>query len=120
MDECRRQTPIAGNATGNASGEQHDERSAARQAYQIRIRGHLDSRWSRWFGDLSMTHESDGTTVLTGPVADQPALHGLLIKIRDLGLPLLSVNALGPDTGGSSEPQQWSGSEPASGREDSP
>ena len=62
------------------------------RVYQIRIKGHLDDSWSEWFEGLRMTYEEDGTTVLTGLVADQPALHGLLIKIRDLGLPLLSVN----------------------------
>ena len=116
MNKDRRQTPIA----GRAGSDRKREHPTEHQVYQIRIRGHLDSRWSTWLGGLSMIHEKDGSTVLTGPVTDQPALHGLLIMIRDLGLPLLSVNALGPDTGGSSEPQQWSGSEPASGREDSP
>ena len=120
MDKGRGGTTIAGNAAGSASGEREDERSADRQIYQIRIRGHLDSRWSRWFGGLRLIHEQDGTTLLTGPVADQPALHGLLVKIRDLGLPLLSVNALGPDRGGSGEPQQYSGGEPASGRREEP
>lgn len=60
--------------------------------YQIRVKGHLDCCWSDWFdGLLTLTHHEDGTTVLTGPVADQAALHGLLTKIRDLGLPLLAV-----------------------------
>ena len=63
--------------------------------YRIRIDGHLESRWSGWFGDMQLCREPDGTTVLTGPVADQSALHGLLQLIRDLGLPLLSVT---PDT----------------------
>jgi hypothetical protein len=108
----RSQTPVA----GQAGSEEMGEPSAEHQVYQIRIRGHLDNRWSKWLGGLGMTHENDGTTVLTGPVADQPALHGLLTKIRDLSLPLLSVNVLGPDTAGSSEPQQLSESEPASGR----
>ncbi len=60
--------------------------------YRIRVRGHLDDRWSDWLGGLSVQRQKDGTTVLFGPVVDQAALHGVLIRIRDLGLPLLSVN----------------------------
>jgi hypothetical protein len=59
--------------------------------YEIRLQGHLDNRWAAWFDGLSLTHESDGTTVLRGPVVDQAALHGLLQKVRDTGLPLISV-----------------------------
>ena len=59
--------------------------------YEIRLKGHLDTRWAAWFDGLSLTHESDGTTVIHGPVADQAALHGLLQKVRDTGLPLVSV-----------------------------
>jgi hypothetical protein len=59
--------------------------------YEIRIQGHLDNRWTECFGDLSFTHDSDGTTVLAGPVVDQAALHGLLRKVRDLALTLVSV-----------------------------
>ena len=59
--------------------------------YQIRVRGVIDSRWSDWFDSLTIGPQADGTTLLTGPVRDQSALHGLLAKIRDLGLPLLSV-----------------------------
>jgi hypothetical protein len=65
--------------------------------YQIKVKGHLDSSWSQWLNDLSITHEEDGVTRLVGPLADQAALHGLLIKIRDLGLPLLSVNCISAD-----------------------
>ena len=59
--------------------------------YEFRIKGHLDGRWSDWFGGLAIRHQEDGTSVLVGPVVDQAALHGLIIRIRDLGLPLLSV-----------------------------
>ena len=59
--------------------------------YEIRVRGHLDPRWSSWFDGLSLTNESDGTTVISGPVVDQSALHGLLQKLRDVGMPLVSI-----------------------------
>jgi hypothetical protein len=59
--------------------------------WEIRLKGHLDARWGEWFGGLTITKAGDGTTVLRGPVADQAALHGLLRKVRDLGLPLVSV-----------------------------
>jgi len=74
--------------------------SAGRQQnpgrYEIRVKGHLDARWTAWFDGLTLTHGSDGTTIIHGPVADQAALHGLLQKIRDLGLPLISVNHIAP------------------------
>ncbi len=60
--------------------------------YQIKIQGHLGDQWADWFEGLSITLEKNGTTLLTGPVADQAALYGLLRRVRDLGLPLLSVN----------------------------
>ena len=60
--------------------------------YEIRIAGHLDARWADWFDGMSITLEEDGNTILSGPVADQAALHGLLKKVRDLGMPLVSVN----------------------------
>lgn len=62
--------------------------------YQIRVKGHLDRRWTEWFEGLTITLEDNGDTLLTGPVVDQAALHGLLRKVRDLGLPLLSVTQL--------------------------
>ena len=64
--------------------------------YEIRVKGHLDARWAAWFDGLAIAYGSDGTTVIHGPVADQAALHGLLQKIRDLGLPLISVNHVAP------------------------
>lgn len=65
--------------------------------YEIRISGHLGARWTAWFDGLSLTNEPDGTTLICGPVADQSALHGLLQKVRDLGLPLVSVTQVGAD-----------------------
>ena len=65
-------------------------------AYRIRVQGHLDQRWSAWFDDLTVTRESDGTTSLSGAVTDQAELHGLLMKIRDLGITLISVNVIDP------------------------
>jgi hypothetical protein len=59
--------------------------------YQIRLQGHLGRNWTHWFGDVTITLEEGGETLLTGQVADQAALHGLLRKVRDLGLPLISV-----------------------------
>ena len=61
------------------------------EVYQIVIKGHLDSEWSDWFDGLTITLVDTGETILSGPVVDQTALHGVLIKIRDLGLPLLSL-----------------------------
>jgi len=64
--------------------------------YQIRLQGHLGRQWTDWFGGLTITLEENGDTLLTGPVVDQAALHGLLRKVRDLGLPLLSVICVEP------------------------
>jgi hypothetical protein len=65
--------------------------------YEIRLRGHLASRWAAWFDGMTLTTHSDGTTILEGPVVDQAALHGLLTKLRDLGLPLLSLTEVDAD-----------------------
>jgi 3-methyladenine DNA glycosylase AlkD len=73
--------------TGHATRPQPAE-------YRLRVAGHLDHYWSPWFGDLTLTHEDDGTTTLSGPVADQAQLHGLLLKVRDRGITLISVEAL--------------------------
>ena len=78
--------------THGSTGSSHE---AGR--YEIRIGGHLETRWAAWFDGLTLTHESGGTTVIHGPIVDQAALHGLLQKVRDLGLPLLSVIHVEPD-----------------------
>ena len=65
--------------------------------YQIRIKGHLDSQWTDWFGGLSITLENNGDTLLTGLLVDQAALYGVLKIVRDLGMPLVSVNPVEPD-----------------------
>jgi len=59
--------------------------------YQIRIKGHLDCQWTDWFGELAITLQENGDSLLTGPVVDQAALYGVLRKVRDVGLPLISV-----------------------------
>ena len=64
--------------------------------YEIRVAGRLDARWSARFDGLALSHEADGTTVLNGPIADQAALHGLLQRVRDLGIPLVSVTRIQP------------------------
>ena len=70
--------------------------------YEIRVKGHLDSRWSAWFDGLTITNLPHGEALLSGALADQAALHGVLMKVRDLGLPLLAVNQASPD--GAHEP----------------
>ncbi len=76
----------------HALPEYHDESGL----YEIRLKGHLNNRWANWFEGLTITLEDDGDTLLTGPVIDQAALHGLLKKVRDLGMPLVSVSPLEP------------------------
>ena len=71
----------------HATNTEHNEPGR----YEIRVRGHLDGRWADWFEGLTFTHDNDGTTLLAGPLIDQAALHGVLNKIRDLGLPMISV-----------------------------
>jgi hypothetical protein len=64
------------------------------QSYEIRLKGHLDQSWSEWLNDLTIIHEDNGETLLTGPVADQAALHGLLSRLRDMGITLIAVNPI--------------------------
>ena len=68
--------------------------------YRFLVRGHLNDRWSDWLGGLAVEPQEDGTTVLVGPVVDQAALHGVLNVIRDLGLPIISVQCVNPDRKG--------------------
>ena len=74
--------------------------------YQIRIEGHLGREWADWFEGLAITALDNGDTLLTGPVIDQAALHGLLKKVRDLGMPLLSVNRVKPGQADASDVKQ--------------
>jgi len=67
------------------------------QTYQFRVAGHLDDRWSAWFGELTISRYDDGTCTLTGPVADQAQLHGILARLRDIGATLVSLNAIDSD-----------------------
>ena len=71
--------------------------------YQIRIKGHLGRQWTDWFGGLTITLEDNGDTLLTGSVVDQASLHGLLRKVRDLAMPLLSVTRVRPDQADASD-----------------
>jgi hypothetical protein len=71
--------------------------------YEIRVKGHLGCQWTEWFGGLTITLEDNGDTLLTGQVVDQAAMHGLLKKVRDLGMPLISVNRVEPGRSDASE-----------------
>ena len=72
----------------------HQPDSCQPMVYQIRVKDHLDSQWTDWFDGLNVVLEDSGETLITGPVIDQSALHGLLKKVRDLGLTLISVNPI--------------------------
>jgi hypothetical protein len=76
----------------------NDPPTSNAQYYEIRLKGHLEARWEQWFDGLTITLEENGNTLLSGSLADQAALHGILKKVRDLGLTLLSVNSVEPDT----------------------
>ena len=73
-------------------GEKHNQNPW----FEIRLKGHLDDQWAEWFEGMTITLEEHGDTLLTGPVIDQAALHGLLKKVRDLGMPLISVSPVEP------------------------
>ena len=81
--------------TQQRAGAMRDHPEARR--YRIRLRGHLETRWAAWFEGMTLSHERDGSTILSGQVVDQAALHGLLRKVRDTGLPLVSVIGVEPD-----------------------
>jgi hypothetical protein len=90
----------------NVTTEDHTKDSSRRASaadepavphYEVRVEGHLASRWATWFDGLSLSCEDDGTTVIRGPVVDQAALHGLLQKLRDVGIPLISLTPLTDD-----------------------
>lgn len=80
------------------SREQHPDEPTV---YQIRLQGYLGQHWTDWFGALTITYEESGNTLLTGPIVDQAALYGLLKRVRDLGIPLLSVNRVDEPGAGS-------------------
>lgn len=75
----------------------NDEKQCRRLCYEIHLEGRLDDRWAAWFEGMTITLEENGGTLLSGPVADQAALHGLLKKVRDLGVPLIAVNRIESD-----------------------
>jgi hypothetical protein len=87
--------------------EQKPRRDSRETAvYQIRVKGHLGAEWADWFEGFAIAPQADGDTLLTGPFVDQAALHGLLRRVRDLGIPLVSINCVQPgpaDTSGDSE-----------------
>ncbi len=98
---------IGDNKNKAISNENHSESHADQPGiYQIRIKGHLSRQWADWFDGLIITLEEDGDTLLTGPVIDQAALHGLLKKVRDLGMPLLSINSVEPGPQDTSDNKQ--------------
>lgn len=73
-----------------------DESHNRHQRYEIRLKGHLDEQWAQWFEGLTITQEDNGETLLAGQMIDQAALHGLLTKVRDLGIPLVSLSPVKP------------------------
>lgn len=88
-----------------ASNRGSDGQTGEPMIYQIRIKGHLGRQWEARFEELKITWEDDGTTLLSGTIIDQAALHGILRKIRDLGIPLLSVNAASNDSQDTAAPE---------------
>jgi hypothetical protein len=90
--------------TAHEVGAQHHPSQP--MVYQIRLEGHLGRQWTDWFEGLTITLEDNGDTLLTGPVVDQAALHGLFKKVRDLGIPLISVNRVEPGKADASDGKQ--------------
>ena len=88
------------NGIGNAKRSPTKTDPGRPMVYHIRLEGHLDDQWTDWFGGMTITLEENGNTLLTGPVVDQAALFGLLKKVRDLGMPLVSVNRVEPGKSG--------------------
>ena len=74
-----------------------EQKKKTSENYEIKIQGHLDTEWSEWFYGITITHERDGTTTLRGPLPDQIVLHSVLDRIRDMNLPLISINRIAPD-----------------------
>ena len=74
------------------------------ECYHIRVKGHLDPSWSAWLDDLTITNEANGDAVIAGPIVDQAALHGVLIKVSDLGLTLLAINPVAAGDGNDDRP----------------
>jgi hypothetical protein len=86
-------------ANDSTKGADREASAAERDSpvhYEIRVKGHLDARWAPWLDALSLTNESDGTTTIHGPVVDQAALHGVLQRLRDVAVPLISVTQVYP------------------------
>ncbi len=97
IDPAAQTDAAATTGTGGMPNKPSPETELDRPSvYQMRIKGHLGSQWTDWFGGLTVTLEDSGESLLTGLVADQAALHGLLKRVRDLGMPLISVNRVEP------------------------
>ena len=95
---------VGHNMNGNLSNKGSRETDASQpMIYQIRIKGHLGPQWTEWFGDLTITLEENGDTLISSPIIDQAALHGILRKVRDLGMQLLSVNIIRPGNAAASD-----------------
>jgi hypothetical protein len=92
-----------------SNGQKSEDDLDQPKLFQIRIQGHLSQQWQDWFEGLTLTLEEDGNTLLSGPIVDQSALHGILKKIRDLGIPLLSINSIGPNQSTSPDVSQVKG-----------
>ena len=75
----------------------HEQKKNTSEIYEIKVQGHLDTKWSEWFYGMTITHESDGTTTLYGPLPDQTVLHSVLDRIRDMNLQLISVKRIASD-----------------------